>query len=82
MSELIYPAITEELKRSYVHSETYASLHEAYAVLLEEVEEVWDITKQKRKDRSASELRAELVQVAAVAVKAILSMENFVGGDV
>lgn len=65
------------------HGDHFASLHEAYAVLLEEVDEVWDIVKLKRSKRDPQELRAELIQVAAMAIKAIqtLDMEpkRFVG---
>ena len=60
----------------------FASLHEAWAVLFEEVDEVWDITKQKRKDRDAEDLRREFIQCAAMAIKAIHSMDAFVGGKV
>ena len=51
-------------------------------MILEELDEVWDITKQKRKNRSAKELEKELIQIAAMAIKAIHSMKNFVGGSV
>ena len=74
--------IDEELASSYRHGQTFSSLHEAYAVILEELDEVWDITKQKRKNRSAKELEKELIQIAAMAIKAIPSMKNFVGGSV
>lgn len=72
----------DELARAERHGKTFASLHEAYAVMFEELNEVWDIAKQKRKDRKPEELRKELIQCAAMAIKAIRSMENFVGGDV
>jgi NTP pyrophosphatase (non-canonical NTP hydrolase) len=57
----------------------FRSLHEACAVIAEEMDEVWDICRQKRRERNADELRKELIQVAAMAVKAIESMENLVG---
>lgn len=45
------------------------SAHEAYAVLLEEVHELWDHvrTNQKRRDQEA--MRSEAIQVAAMAVR-------------
>ena len=52
-----------------------ASLHEAYAVLLEEVDEVWDIVRQKSSARDPDELRKELVQVSAYALRIVLEME-------
>lgn len=52
----------------------FRSAHEAYGVLLEEVEEFWEEVRKKRADRSRERMRAELIQVAAVAVKAALSL--------
>ena len=78
----IVEEVDKELLSSYKHGRKFASLHEAYAVILEELDEVWDVTKQKRKHRDAGHLRYELIQVAAMAIKAINSMDNFVGGNV
>lgn len=75
-------AIGEEVERSKMHGENFASLHEAYAVILEELDEVWDITRMKRRDRDLVQIRAEMIQIAAMAVKAIDSLDNFVGGKV
>ena len=75
----ILTEIAAEVERSKVHCEHFRSLHEAYAVILEELQEVWAITMQKRQNRKEDELRKELIQVAAMAVKAIESMANLVG---
>lgn len=74
--------VAEEVERSEKHGSKFASLHEAYAVMAEEMDEVWDITKMKKRDRGMNKLRDELIQVAAMAVKAVQSLDNFVGGDV
>lgn len=74
--------IDDELARSKKHEITFRSLHEAYSVILEELDEVWDITKLKKRDRDKEALRKELIQVAAMAIKAILSIDNCVGGAV
>ena len=71
----------EANRATKMHGE-FASLHEAYAVLLEELDEVWEIVRQKRKNRSAEELRQEFIQIAAMALKSINSMDKFVGGSV
>ena len=71
-----------EVERSKMHGEKFASLHEAYAVILEELDEVWDIARRKRRDRDPTEIRKEMVQIAAMAVKTVKSLENFVGGAV
>lgn len=57
----------------------YHSLHEAYGVMLEELDEVWEITKLKRQNRNPEDLRKELIQVAATAIRAIHSISRFVG---
>lgn len=52
----------------------FNSLHEAYAVIKEEVDEFWDEVKAKpavREQRKA-EIRKELIQIAAMAVRTIV----------
>ena len=46
------------------------SAHEAYAVILEEVEEFWEEVKKKREARSKAKMLSELVQIAAMAQRA------------
>lgn len=48
------------------HPKKFGSFHEAYAVILEEVDEFWD---NVRKD-AVEDMLAELVQVAAMAQRA------------
>jgi hypothetical protein len=74
--------LAAEIARAEIHGKIFASAHEAQGVLDEELEEFWDWVMMKRKDRVASEMHKELIQLAAMAIKAIRSMENFVGGDV
>jgi hypothetical protein len=74
--------IDDELKRAERHGVEFASLHEAWAVIWEEVREVETLMLMKRKNRDREAIRKELVQVAAMAIKAIKSMDNFVGGSV
>jgi hypothetical protein len=74
--------IDNELNSAKRHGTVFASLHEAYSVILEEVDEVWDIARQKKRDRNRVALRKELIQLAAMAVKAIHSLDNCVGGTV
>lgn len=48
----------------------FNSSHEAYAVLKEEIDEAWDIIKKKTKTTNDKlDLRIELIQVAAVALR-------------
>lgn len=45
------------------------SLHEAYAVILEEVDELWDQARRKPHARIEQEIYMELVQIAAMAYR-------------
>ena len=45
------------------------SAHEAYAVLLEEVDELWEHVKTKQSKRDIPAMRREALQVAAMAVR-------------
>mgnify|MGYP001558597287 CR=1 FL=1 len=45
--------------------------HEGYAVILEELDELWDEVKKKQGERSVEKLRKEAVQVAAMALRFI-----------
>jgi len=47
------------------------SAHEAYSVLLEEVDEFWEEVRKKTAKRSRERMREELIQIAAMAVRAI-----------
>lgn len=47
------------------HPTPQTSYHEGYGVVLEELDEVWDLVKSQRPDKTS--LLKELVQVAAMA---------------
>ena len=55
----------------------FSSAHEMYAVLMEEVDELWDIVRQKKESRNMADLEKELIQIAAMAVKGIEYIDNF-----
>jgi NTP pyrophosphatase (non-canonical NTP hydrolase) len=46
----------------------FNSAHEGFAVLQEEVDELWDEVKANKRDRSDVNLRTEAIQVAAMAL--------------
>lgn len=56
-------------KDSYLKYGPYASLHEAYAVLLEEVDELFQLVKQRRADTDMTLVRDEAIDIAAVALR-------------
>lgn len=54
----------------------FASDHEMYAVLLEEVEEVWTEIKNNKEVFFELRLQKELIQVCAVALRAIEELQE------
>jgi hypothetical protein len=57
--------VRDELKRARIHHGPQHSAHEGYAVLLEEVDEYWELVRAKSHDPVYA--IKELVQVAAMA---------------
>lgn len=64
ISELI---LTETRRAMNVHPKTFNSCHEGYAVILEEVNELWD--EIKRNPRNDEEVKKEAIQVGAMVVR-------------
>lgn len=56
----------DELERSQAKFPAPHSLHEAYAVILEEVEEFWDEVRKQTSARDPEAIRHELVQIATM----------------
>lgn len=69
--EAICEAIRDEVRRAESLHARINSAHEAYAVILEELDEFWEQVKLKRNSRNPSEMRTELIQVAAMCVRTI-----------
>ena len=59
----------EHCRATMIHEGRFASAHEGYAVLLEEVDELWDLVKMKKKSRPSGEMLKEAIQVAAMALR-------------
>lgn len=62
-------AIGQEVMRARAKFKPFNSAHEGYAVLMEEVDELWDEVKHKRPERNVPRLREEAIQVGAMAVR-------------
>lgn len=50
-----------------MHPKPFNSAHEGFAVLLEEVDELWDEVKSREPDDAR--MRREAIQIAAVAIR-------------
>ncbi len=69
--------IVEEAWRSYQQYGDFASSHEAYGVLAEEVAELFDAVRLNGFDPTrGAEIRKESIQVAAVAFRLALQAEQ------
>ncbi len=67
--------VKAELGRALDKHRSFASGHEAYAVILEELDEMWDEVKaQKTYHHYAGPAAAEAVQVAAMAVRFLVEL--------
>ncbi len=69
--ERVLVDVREELiSAAQIHTQ-FHSRHEGYAVILEELDELWDNIKANNHGRAE---RAEAIQVAAMAVRYILDL--------
>lgn len=66
--------IEKEVSRAQQLHKPLNSAHEAYSVILEEVDEFWDEVKKKRSKRDKTKMREELIQIAAMACRTILDV--------
>ncbi len=65
VSNLVY----RELESAVSKHGRFNSAHEGFAVLKEEVDELWDIVKQKQNERDLGKMQKEAVQIAAMAYR-------------
>jgi hypothetical protein len=66
-------AVEELLQASKDHP-SFRSEHEGYAIMLEEVDELWDEVKKRPSKRNVNRLRAEAKQVAATALRFMVDL--------
>ncbi len=70
--EQVVDGVFKEYGECCLKHGAFASLHEGYAILKEEVDELWDEIKKKPEQRSPDSIRAEATQVAACAMRILL----------
>ncbi len=66
--------LVAELSRAQRLHHAYNSAHEGYAVILEELDELWDEVKKKRELRDVAAMRKEAIQVAVTALRFVLDV--------
>ena len=67
----IFKEIKTEIKSARTKYHSFHSLHEGYAVLLEEIDELWDCIKANKSIRADEKMKKECVQIAAMAIRFI-----------
>lgn len=58
-----------EAHRAATAFAAYNSAHEGYAVIAEELDELWDLVKTKQHNRDLDDMRKEAIQIAAAAIR-------------
>ena len=66
-----YDAVMAELRTAEERFPPMQSEHEGYAIILEELDEAWDEIKKSPSRRDKARIRAEMIQVAAMALRFI-----------
>ena len=66
-------ACDECIRASDLHA-PMNSAHEAYAVILEELDEFWEEVRKKKECRSEEKMREELIQIAAMAIRSMCDL--------
>lgn len=62
---------SEYIRASSVHPKSFSSAHEGYAILKEEVDEMWDAIKED----DVQHARREAIQVGAMAIRFLMDLQ-------
>jgi len=72
----IYSNIYTELKRAMtIHPEPMHNAHEGFAVLLEEVDELWNAVKMKESPERNTKINEEAEHVAVIAIRLLYEVD-------
>jgi len=74
-------AILIEAQEALQRFGPHHSAHESYAVLLEEVDELWDAVRRKQGPNRDEAMRKECIQVAAMALRMLHFIDNVAPGQ-
>lgn len=69
MKEQIFCDVAEEIRKAEFKFRAYSSSHEGYAIIHEELDELWDEVKTKSEYRSTDKMYREAMQVACTAMR-------------
>ena len=69
VTERALMSLRVELDRAFDRYGSFHSAHEGWAVIREEVDELWDEVKKKSDIRTSRSMREEAIQIAAMAIR-------------
>jgi NTP pyrophosphatase (non-canonical NTP hydrolase) len=73
-------AVDQELLKARAKWPRFNSAHEGYAVLREEVDELWDMVKVNQSRRDLEKMQREAIQVAAMAQRFAMEVCDEING--
>jgi len=65
----LFTDVIEEYEKAVATNGPFSSAHEGYAVLLEEMDELWDEVKKKQSERDPEKMYHEAKQIAAMGIR-------------
>lgn len=74
IEQKIIVEIMEEYNRAVMNNGSFASAHEAWAVIKEEMDELWDEVKKRQTERDYDNMQKEATQIAAMAIRFIVDV--------
>ncbi len=74
MITAVFTAVQIELGKAMAAWPPFNSAHEGFAVLQEEIDELWEHVRVKQKNRDLSAMQKEALQVAAMAMRFALEV--------
>lgn len=74
IKEILLEVEQEDYRAIAIHG-PMNSAHEAYAIIFEELEEFWEEVRKKESIRNPPQMRKELIQIAAMAIRAIYDLQ-------
>lgn len=71
INQLIIDEIQSEYNRASSKYPHFHSTHEGYAVIKEEVDELWDLVKENKGLQGNADMHKECIQIATMAIRFI-----------
>jgi hypothetical protein len=68
--------VAAELERARAKYAPFNSAHEGWAIILEEVDELWDEVRKRQGERDLARMQREAIQIAAMALRFVLDVKT------